>query len=93
VAEAAALLDDLDLPPCPAFPPEALAAAGLAATDVGSIRDVLAAYDRTNAMALVALSALLSRLNGEPPAILADNHRRTAVSRSNHNVRFPSPDC
>src|ERR1700693_510229 len=50
--EAAALHDDLDLPPLPQFPPE-----------------VLAAYDRTNAMAIVALSGLLRHIEDEPPTI------------------------
>ena len=64
--EAAALHDDIDVPKLPAFPPEVLAAAGLLQSDVNTIREVLAAYDRTNAMAIVALSALLRRLDDEP---------------------------
>src|SRR5271155_1244146 len=67
-AEAAALHDDLNLPRLPQFPPEALAAVDLLDGDVSTIRQVLAAYDRTNAMALVALSGLLCRLDGEPSA-------------------------
>ena len=67
-AEAEALHDDLDLPRLPAFPPEVLVSAGLLGDDLAAIRDVLAAYDRTNAMALVALSALLNRLDDEPAA-------------------------
>ena len=64
--EAAALHDDIDVPKLPAFPPEVLAAAGLLQSDVNTIREVLAAYDRTNAMAIIALSALLRRLDDEP---------------------------
>jgi len=64
-AEAAALHDDLDLPQLPPFPPEALTAAGLLDDDISTIRNVLAAYDRTNAMAIVAFSALLLCLGDE----------------------------
>ena len=65
-AEAAALHGDLDLPWLPPFPPEILAAGGLLDPDISAIRNVLAAYDRTNAMALIALSTLLLRLDDEP---------------------------
>ena len=65
-AEAAALHGDLDLTWIPPFPPEVLAAAGLLDRDISAIRNVLAAYDRTNAMALIALSTLLLRLEDEP---------------------------
>ena len=65
-AEAAALHGDLDLLWIPLFPPEVLAAAGLLDRDISAIRNVLAAYDRTNAMALIALSTLLLRLEDEP---------------------------
>ena len=67
-AEAAALRGDLDLPWLPPFPPEVLAAVDLLDSDISKIRNVLAAYDRTNAMALIALSALLLRLDDEPPS-------------------------
>lgn len=63
-AEAAALHGDLDLPRLPSFPAEAFAAAGLLKGDISAIRDILAAYDRTNAMALVALSALAASIGG-----------------------------
>jgi hypothetical protein len=62
-AEAAALHGDLDLPDLPPMPVEVLAAAGLTDADLAAIANVLAAYDRTNAMALVALSALLRGLS------------------------------
>jgi len=65
-AEAAALHADLDLLRLPPFPPEVLAAAGLFDGDISTIRNVLAAYDRTNAMALIAFSALSLRLEDEP---------------------------
>src|SRR5271170_6144359 len=62
-AEATALHGDLDLPRLAPFPLGVLAAAGLLDRDIGAIRNVLAAYDRTNAMALIALSTLLLRLD------------------------------
>ncbi len=83
-AEAAALRGDLDLPRLPPFPPEVLAAAGLLDGDVSTIRNVLAAYDRTNAMALIALSALLLRLDDEPPS-------RDAASSRSEVSREPPP--
>ncbi len=67
-AEAAALHADLDLPALPGIPAEAFVALGLRGDDISAIRDTLAAYDRTNAMALIALSALLSVL-GEAPSL------------------------
>jgi len=75
-AEATALHGDLALPKLPPFPAEALAAVDLLGGDIGVISNILAAYDRTNAMALIALSALLCRLDGERPA------PDTAVSRA-----------
>lgn len=78
-AEAAALHGDLDLPRLPSFPAEAFAAAGLLKGDISAIRDILAAYDRTNAMALVALSALRRRLEDEPRALDAASSHHTDV--------------
>src|SRR5271163_1774746 len=83
-AEAAALRCDLDLPWLPPFPPEVLAAAGLLDGDISTIRDVLAAYDRTNAMALIALSALLLRLEDEALT-------RDAASSHSEASREPLP--
>ena len=65
-AEAHVLHDRLSLPRLPPFPPDLLYAIELHGSDVVSIRNILAAYDRTNAMALVALSALLCRLEAQP---------------------------
>jgi len=79
-AEAAALRAELDLPPLPPFPAEALAAVDIGGGDVGSIRDILAAYDRTNAMAIVALSALLRGLNGAPRAVDSAGSGRAEAS-------------
>ena len=79
-AEAAALHGDLDLPRLPSFPAETFAAAGLLDDDISTIRDILSAYDRTNAMALVALSALLGRLGDAPPALDAPSSPNTDVA-------------
>ena len=65
-AEAQALHGRLALPRLPPLPADLLAAIGLGSDEIASIRNILAAYDRTNAMALVALSALLCRLEGQP---------------------------
>jgi hypothetical protein len=55
----------LQLPETPALPSAVLEAAGLGAPKRAAITAVLAAYDRTNPMAFVALSALRARLAGE----------------------------
>jgi hypothetical protein len=52
------------LPDLPVFPAAAFAAAGLSERDIEQIRVVLAAYDRTNAMALIALSAVDCKIAG-----------------------------
>ncbi len=65
---AAKLHDELDLPRLPIFPPQVLAAAGLSSEDITAIGNILAAYDRTNSMALIALSALRCRLHDNSPA-------------------------
>jgi hypothetical protein len=65
-AEAHALHGQLALPHLPPLPCDLLAAIGLGDDDLASIGNILAAYDRTNAMALVALSALLCRLEAQP---------------------------
>ncbi|HVY16974.1 MAG TPA: hypothetical protein VHB27_17260 [Rhodopila sp.] len=65
--EAAALRSDLVLPSMPAIRPEVYAGLGLRPNDLAAIRDVLAAYDHTNAMAAVALTALRARLDGRAP--------------------------
>ncbi len=64
-AEAARLHGDIELPLLPQLPAEVLACASLNESGLATIRNVLSAYNRTNAMALLALSALLIRLSGE----------------------------
>jgi len=73
-AEAAALHGALAFPELLPLPAQVLAAAGLSDLDIEAIRKVLAAYDRTNAMALIALSAALSRLDGAADASAAKSH-------------------
>ena len=62
--EAAGLRASIALPGLPVFPAAAFAAAGLSERDIEQIRVVLAAYDRTNAMALIALSAVDCKIAG-----------------------------
>jgi hypothetical protein len=61
-SEAAALRSSIALPKVPILQPAALAAVGLSDPDVERIRAVLATNDRTNTMALVALSAIQARI-------------------------------
>jgi hypothetical protein len=63
-AEAAMLHAELALPPMPQIPVEVFSGLGIRRDDLVAINDVLAAYHRTNAMALVALSALQAVLAG-----------------------------
>jgi hypothetical protein len=59
---AAALRMSIPLSELPIFPTAVLAAAGLTRHDIERIQAVLAAYNRTNAMALVALSAVRRKI-------------------------------
>jgi hypothetical protein len=68
-AEAQALHSRLSLPNLLPLPHDLLAAIGLSGDELATVRNILAAYDRTNAMALVALSALLYRLDEAPTTI------------------------
>lgn len=69
VANAAAhLRQSLVLPSQPAWPPAVLEAAGLDSDARAGIGQVLASYDRSNAMNLVALAALRAKANGEADA-------------------------
>jgi hypothetical protein len=62
-----ALRKELALPPIPPIPANVYVGLGLRPGDLATIRDVLAAYDHTNAMAVVALTALRARLDGRAP--------------------------
>ncbi len=64
VGEATSLRKDVVLPPMPAVPAPVFASLGLRPDDMAAIRGVLAAYDHTNAMAALALTALRARLDG-----------------------------
>lgn len=65
--EARALRRSQRLPACPGFAGSSLRAAGVSEADEAAIRRVIAAYDRSNALNLLALLALLGRLRGESP--------------------------
>lgn len=62
---AATFRRELDLPKLPAVPREVLRAAGIDESAEAAIAAVLASYDRSNTTNLIALSALLRRLDGE----------------------------
>jgi hypothetical protein len=68
IGKATALRRDLELPPMPLIPAELYASLGLRPEDMAAIRDVLAAYDHTNGMAVVALTALRGHLDGRMPS-------------------------
>jgi hypothetical protein len=89
-AEAAALHADLNLPALPWIPAEAFVALGLGGDDIRAIRDTLAAYDRTNAMALIALSAVLSLL-GEAPSLLDALPPPDNIIRENQHPKISLP--
>lgn len=88
-AEARALHRQLALPRLPPFPPELLTAIDLAGSKINTIRNILAAYDRTNAMALVALSALLRRLDEPPTATSQSAAERTKPSAEPAPIPLP----
>jgi hypothetical protein len=67
IGEATALHKEMVLPPMPAVPAEVFAALGLGSDDMTAIRGVLAAYNHTNAMAALALTALRAWLDGRTP--------------------------
>jgi hypothetical protein len=67
VTEAAGLRQELALPAMLSIPAEVYAGLGLGRDDLLIIRRVLSAYDHTNAMAALALTALRSRLDGRVP--------------------------
>ena len=67
VNEAAGLRQELALPAMPSIPADVYAGLGLGPDDLVVIRRVLAAYDHTNAMAVLALTALRARLDGRVP--------------------------
>jgi hypothetical protein len=66
--QAAALRAARQLPALPMLPPEACAAAGLGMAEMARIGTVLDSYERTNPMALIALSVLEQRLAGAEAA-------------------------
>lgn len=90
VAEAAMLHRDIDLPRLPTVPPEVFAALGLGGDDIAAIRNILAAYDHTNAMAIIALSALLAHLEHKAAAFDgALPHRRPEAPEPSATIALP----
>ena len=65
----------LTLPILPSVPPEIFASLGLAPDALASVRAVLAAYDHTNSMALIALTAVSA--NAEKPLPPREGARET----------------
>jgi hypothetical protein len=83
--EAAALRASIALPDLPVFPQAALATVGLSERDAEQIRAVLAAYDRTNAMALIALLAVdckIAGTGGEHDSVVAERTEASASSQA-----------
>jgi hypothetical protein len=83
--EAAALRASIALPDLPAFPQAALAAVGLSERDAEQIRAVLAAYDWTNVMALIALLAVECKIagtGGEPDSAVGERTEAPASSQA-----------
>ncbi|MBS0335462.1 MAG: hypothetical protein JSS40_01315 [Proteobacteria bacterium] len=64
--EARRLKAGLAIPAPPAWPDSVLRGAGIDAAGETSIRRILASYNRSNAMNLVALSALVRQIDGAP---------------------------
>ena len=89
--EAAALRASRRLPEVVAPPPEVFAAAGLGPGDLLGIRDVLDAYERTNPMALVALSVAQQRLGDTATAGGGDEAEAVsgAPAASGPEIRLP----
>ena len=83
--EAAGLRASIAFPDFPVLPAAALAAVGLSKQDVEQIRAVLAAYDRTNAMALIGLSAVdckIAGTGGEHDSMVAERTEASASSQA-----------
>jgi len=67
-AQALSLRESIAVTPCGSLSRPALVAAGLSDGDLGRIQMILHSYDRSNAMNLVALGALMSQLDGADTA-------------------------
>jgi hypothetical protein len=66
-AQAAALRDGLEVPVLAGLSGPVLASAGLSEADLARIDMIQRSYERSNAMNMVALGALLARLEDRPP--------------------------
>jgi hypothetical protein len=89
--EAAGLRASIAFPDLPVFPAAALAVVGLSERDVEQIRAVLAAYDRTNVMALIVLSAVECKIAGKGGEYDSSVDERTeAPASSQAKLMLPS---
>jgi len=87
--EAAELRAARRLPTIPLVPAEVFAAVGLTKDDLHRIGTVLDAYERTNPMALVALSVLVQHLT-DPPTLIASVQTQTPPIRDpDTDLRLP----
>ncbi|MGE0725667.1 MAG: hypothetical protein AB7O45_14910 [Alphaproteobacteria bacterium] len=75
-AAAAALREALPMPAIPPWPSACLLAVGIDGNCAPAIRRILASYDQTNPMALIALTALAQRLDGAAAAPARIDARR-----------------
>lgn len=89
-AEAAALRAALQLPVRVGLSAPALAAAGLSARDLRSINTVLLSYERSNAMNVIALGALLARLDDVPPGAVQNALAQRSQPQANVDGDMPS---
>jgi hypothetical protein len=88
--KAAALRASIGLTEVPAFPATALSGAGLSKQDLEQIQAILAAYNRTNAMALIALSAVRCKIAGIAVEIVgAVAPSGQSLVQLQHEIRLP----
>jgi len=85
--QADALRESLVFPVGQAISHESLANADLSRDDLQTIRMILRSYERSNAMNLVAFSALLAKLKVKPVGVQGDMPKPLALSEMNKQTR------